>query len=193
MEQSTKRIQDLNKMIQTKETMINSLKTKDTESDKLFLSKSNSCSYMKLEGSDFISDNLTKLLNDNEENKVKIEYLSDKIKTMHEIDKKCDELMERNSNCTYRIRSVGNSRERRYDNQSYYESKNSKKSILKKYGMENYEINFVNKKLNLELNQNNRYSPSVVENNNNANNDSKIITLIKTIIFLEIIVLIGTI
>ena len=176
-EQSTKRIQDLNKMIQTKETMINSLKTKDTESDKLFLSKSNSCSYMKLEGSDFISDNLTKLLNDNEENKVKIEYLSDKIKTMHEIDKKCDELIERNSNCTYRIRSVGNSRERRYDNQSYYESKNSKKSILKKYGMENYEINFVNKKLNLELNQNNRYSPSVVENNNNANNDSKIINL----------------
>ena len=85
--------------------------------------------------------------------------------------------MERNSNCTYRIRSVGNSRERRYDNQSYYESKNSKKSILKKYGMENYEINFVNKKLNLELNQNNRYSPSVVENNNNANNDSKIINL----------------
>ena len=73
LEQSTKRIQDLNKMIQTKETMINSLKTKDTESDKLFLSKSNSCSYMKLEGSDFISDNLTKLLNDNEENKVKIE------------------------------------------------------------------------------------------------------------------------
>ena len=72
-------------MIQTKETMINSLKTKDTESDKLFLSKSNSCSYMKLEGSDFLSENLTRLLNDNEENKIKIEYLHDKIKNMAEL------------------------------------------------------------------------------------------------------------
>ena len=81
------------------------------------LSKSNSCSYLKLEGSDFISENLTKLLNDNEENKVKIEYLNDKIKTMKEIEKKCDELIERNSysNCTYKIRNLGSSKERRYE------------------------------------------------------------------------------
>jgi DNA repair ATPase RecN len=135
LEHNSKQIQDLNKILQTKETMINSLKTKDTESDKLFLSKSNSCSYMKLEGSDFLSENLTKLLNDNEENKMKIEYLHDKIKNMAEIEKKCDELIEKSSSSgkvSYKIRSVGNSRERRYDNQSYYESKNTKKNILKK-------------------------------------------------------------
>ena len=35
---------------------------------------------------------------------------------------------------SYKIRSVGNSREKKYDNQSYYESKNTKKNALKKYG-----------------------------------------------------------
>ena len=156
-EQDIKQIQDLNKILQTKETMLNSLKTKDTESDKLFLSKSNSCSYLKLEGSDFISENLTKLLNDNEENKVKIEYLSDKIKNMHQIEKKCDEIIEKNSysNCTYKIRNLGNSKERKYDNQSYYESKNSKKTVLKKYGMQ-FNNNYINNnnesvKSNLDL------------------------------------------
>ena len=160
LEQNSKQIQDLNKMLQTKETMINSLKTKDTESDKLFFSKSNSCSYMKLEGSDFISDNLTKLLNDNEENKMKIDYLSDKIKNMQQTDKKGDELTEKKSSCTYKIRSVGNSQERRYDNQSYYESKNTKKNILKKYGMQ-----FTDNKFNLDLSQNSRYSPNKINNN----------------------------
>ena len=169
LEQNAKQIQDLNKILQTKETMINSLKTKDTESDKLFLSKSNSCSYMKLEGSDFLSENLTKLLNDNEENKMKIEYLHDKIKNMAEIEKKCDELIEKSSSSgkvSYKIRSVGNSRERRYDNQSYYESKNTKKNILKKYGMQNSEINFIKNKLDLEFSQNSKNSPA--KNNNNS-------------------------
>ena len=168
LEQNTKQIQDLNKILQTKETMINSLKTKDTESDKLFLSKSNSCSYMKLEGSDFLSENLTRLLNDNEENKMKIEYLHDKIKNMAEIEKKCDELIEKSSSSgktSYKIRSVGNSRERRYDNQSYYESKNTKKNILKKYGMQNSEMNLIKNKLDLEFSQNSRNSP--IKNNNN--------------------------
>ena len=169
LEQNTKQIQDLNKILQTKETMINSLKTKDTESDKLFLSKSNSCSYMKLEGSDFLSENLFKLLNDNEENKMKIEYLHDKIKNMAEIEKKCDELIEKSSSSgktSYKIRSVGNSRERKYDNQSYYESKNTKKNILKKYGMQNSEINFIKNKLDLEFSQKSRNSP--IKNNNNS-------------------------
>ena len=169
LEQNAKQIQDLNKILQTKETMINSLKTKDTESDKLFLSKSNSCSYMKLEGSDFLSENLTKLLNDNEENKMKIEYLHDKIKNMAEIEKKCDELIEKSSSSgkvSYKIRSVGNSRERRYDNQSYYESKNTKKNTLKKYCMQNSEINFIKNKLDLEFSQNSKNSPA--KNNNNS-------------------------
>ena len=161
LDQDSKQIQDLTKIIQTKETMLNSLKTKDTESDKLFLSKSNSCSYLKLEGSDFISENLTKLLNDNEENKVKIEYLNDKIKTMKEIEKKCDELIERNSysNCTYKIRNLGSSKERRYDNQSYYQSKNSKKTVLKKYGIQ-FNNNNESNKSNLDSSINSKYSPN---------------------------------
>jgi len=153
LEQNNKQIIDLNKILQSKETMINSLKTKDTESEKLFLSKSNSYSYLKLEGSDFLSENLTRLLNDNEENKMKIEYLSDRIKNMHEIEKKCDEIIEKSSSnekVTYKIRNVGNSRERKNANQSYYESKNIKKSSLKKNGIQNSEINFIKSKLDLE-------------------------------------------
>ena len=175
LDQTNRQIIDLNKMLQTKETMINSLKTKDTESEKLFLSKSNSYSFLKLEGSDFLSENLTRLLNENEENKLKIEYLNDRIKNMHEIEKKCDEIIEKNSSServSYKIRSVGNSRERKYENQSYYESKNSKKASLKKYGQNN-EINFIKSKLDLdkELSPSKKSSGNSLNNfNNNTNN-----------------------
>ena len=176
LEQNNKQIIDLNKILQSKETMINSLKTKDTESEKLFLSKSNSYSYLKLEGSDFLSENLTRLLNDNEENKMKIEYLSDRIKNMHEIEKKCDEIIEKSSSnekVTYKIRNVGNSRERKNANQSYYESKNIKKSSLKKNGIQNSEINFIKSKLDLEKSPSKKNS----ENNVNINNDNNMISL----------------
>ena len=170
LEHNSKQIQDLNKILQTKETMINSLKTKDTESDKLFLSKSNSCSYMKLEGSDFLSENITKLLNDNEENKIKLDYLNSKIKNMNPIEKKSDEILDKNSSfgsrVSYKIRSVGNSREKKYDNQSYYESKNTKKNALKKYGIQNNnEIYFIKNKIDLDssINSKNSYNKS---NNN---------------------------
>ena len=172
LEQNSKHIKDLNKILQTKETLINSLKTKDTESDKLLLSKSNSCSYMKLEGSDFLSENLAKLLNDNEENKMKIEYINDKLKNMPQIEKKEEKIEKSFSSgkVTYKIRSVGNSKERKYDNQSYYESKNTKKNILKKYGMQNSEINFIKNKLDLDSSHNSRNSP-------NKNSNSKMIYL----------------
>ena len=76
---------------------------------------------------------------------------------MHQIEKKCDEIIEKNSysNCTYKIRNLGNSKERKYDNQSYYESKNLKKTVLKKYGMQ-FNNNYINNnnesvKSNLDL------------------------------------------
>ena len=173
LEHNSKQIQDLNKILQTKETMINSLKTKDTESDKLFLSKSNSCSYMKLEGSDFLSENITKLLNDNEENKIKLDYLNSKIKNMNPIEKKSDEILDKNSSfgsrVSYKIRSVGNSREKKYDNQTYYESKNTKKNALKKYGIQNNnEIYFIKNKIDLDSSIN-------TKNSYNKSNNNKII------------------
>ena len=77
IEQNSKQISDLNQIIQHKENLINTLKNKEVEVDKIFLNKSNSLSVIKLESSDFISENITKLINDNEENKIKIEYLND--------------------------------------------------------------------------------------------------------------------
>ena len=102
IEQHSKQINDLNQIIQHKEILINSLKNKEVETEKI-LNQTNSQSVIKLENSDFLSENITKLINDNEENKIKIEYLNDKLRTIHEIEKKYNELMGDKKNITYRV------------------------------------------------------------------------------------------
>ena len=104
IEQNSKQINDLNKIIQHKEILINSLKNKEVEAEKIF-NQTNSPSITKLENSGFLSENITKLINDNEENKLKIEYLNDKIKTIHEIEKKYNELMGGKKNKTQLVTS----------------------------------------------------------------------------------------
>ena len=100
IEQNTKQINDLNQIIQHKEILINSLKNKEVEAEKL-LNQTNSPSVIKVENSDFLSENITKLINDNEENKLKIEYLNGKIRTIREIEKKYNELMGGKRNNTH--------------------------------------------------------------------------------------------
>ena len=115
IEQNSKQISDLNQIIQHKENLINTLKNKEVEVDKIFLNKSNSLSVIKLESSDFISENITKLINDNEENKIKIEYLNEKIRTIRDIEKKYNQLMGDKKNqiitdhTSYMIRNTVNS------------------------------------------------------------------------------------
>ena len=90
--QNEKEINDLKIIIKHKENLINTLKFKDVEKEKVFFN--NSGSSLKLENSELISENITKLITDNEENKMKIEYLKDKIKAIDEIEKKYSELVK---------------------------------------------------------------------------------------------------
>jgi len=94
--QNEKEINDLKIIIKHKENLINTLKSKDVEKEKVFFN--NSGSSLKLENSELISENITKLITDNEENRMKIEYLKDKIKTIDEIEKKYSELVKGKKN-----------------------------------------------------------------------------------------------
>ena len=48
---------------------------------------------MKFDGSEYINENISKLITDNEENKMRIELLNDKIRSIDEIEKKYNEQM----------------------------------------------------------------------------------------------------
>ena len=95
IEQYTHQISVLNTIIKHKDSIINNLKTENLNNEK-FLNKSSSCSYMKFDGSEYINENISKLITDNEENKMKIELLNDKIKNIDEIERKYNEIMNGN-------------------------------------------------------------------------------------------------
>ena len=95
IEQYTHQISELNTIIKHKDSIINNLKTENLNNEK-FLNKSSSCSYMKFDGSEYINENISKLITDNEENKMKIELLNDKIKNIDEIERKYNEIMNGN-------------------------------------------------------------------------------------------------
>ena len=137
IEQNSKQIKDLKTIIQQKESLIKNLKSKEIETEKMFFNKSSS-SVMRFENSEFISENLTKLMNDNEENRMKIEYLNDKLKTIDEIEKKYTQLVKDNKNLSLSEKNSSNlqsteitPREKRYNNKNhnFYSSTNT--NILK--------------------------------------------------------------
>ena len=90
IEQRAKQIEDLKSLIQHKENLINTIRI----DDKTFLNKSNSYSFVKLDGSEILSENLTRLINDNEDNRMKIEVLNNRMKSIAEIRKKYNSLIK---------------------------------------------------------------------------------------------------
>ena len=195
IEQNSKQIEDLNLLIQHKENLINSLQNIEIENEKIFLNKSNSRSSIKLENSDFISDNITKLINDNEENKVKIEYLNDKIKKIKKIEKKYTELIDRktqpSSNKTsFIIPHAVISPKNSSTSHSIYVSKNAKagsnKTYSKKIELQDMKLNYSKHNLNLSMNKYDNgifYQKKIpmtnnstlnVDNNNLRSNSSKV-------------------
>ena len=92
IDQYSNQINELNTIIKHKDIIINNLKKKYIYNEKL-LNKSSSCSMMKLDGNEYINENISKLITDNEENKMKIELLNDKIKSIDEIARKYNEIM----------------------------------------------------------------------------------------------------
>ena len=92
-DQNSHQISELNTIIKHKDNIINNLKKEYINSNDKFLNKSSSCSIMKFDGSEYINENISKLISDNEENKLKIELLNDKLKSIDEIEKKYNEIM----------------------------------------------------------------------------------------------------
>ena len=92
VDQYSHQINELNTIIKHKDSIITNLKNECLNSEKI-LNKSNSYSMMKFEGNEYINENITKLITDNEENKMKIELLNDKIKSIDEMEKKYNEIM----------------------------------------------------------------------------------------------------
>ena len=177
IEQSTKQIENLNVLIQHKENLINSLKFKGEEKEKkLNLNKSNSPSSLKLENSEYI--NITKLINDNEENKAKIDYLNDKLKSIKDIEKKYNELIDRKTIsssdkssfiCQSTINSniISNSNNGRKNGHPIYFSKN-----IKPYNNKTFNINIAVKENRL-----NTYKQNLNSSRNQNSNANKTNTI----------------
>ena len=157
IEQNKKQINDMKIIIQHKENLINTLKSKEIEKEKAFFNNSNSS--LKLENSEFASDNITKLITDNEDNKMKIDYLNDKLKTIDKIEQKYSELMggKKNSstvpNKIYVNVNVNTDinqrtpRERKYNNKNHklYTSTGNTNTFKSKYDKKESDIN-INKR-----------------------------------------------
>ena len=95
VEQYSNQISEFNTIIKHKDNIISNLKLENLNNEKL-LNKSSSCSMMKFDGSEYINENISKLITDNEENKMKIELSNNKIKNFDEIEKKYNEIMNAN-------------------------------------------------------------------------------------------------
>ena len=92
LDQYSRQIGELNTIIKHKDNIINNLKQENINNEK-FLNKSSSMSMVKLDGSEYINENISKLITDNEENKMKIELLNNKLKSIDEIERKYNEIM----------------------------------------------------------------------------------------------------
>ena len=181
IDQYSHQITELNTIIKHKDNIIANLKSENLNNEKL-LNKSSSCSVMKLDGSEFINENLSKLITDNEENKMKIELLNHKIKTFDEIEKKYNEIMNNNRmlslseklssqlNSNNASPKNSNSSKTHFTYNNFNEIKNStyQKSSTNPNSRINYRSFVSPKKLNLQGVEDSRpNSPRILKTNNN--------------------------
>ena len=191
IEQNTKQINDLKTILKHKENLINTLKTKEIEKEKAFFN--NSSSSLRFENSEYISENITKLITDNEENRMKIDYLHDKMKTIDEIEKKYSELVRgKKSGGTVPSKIYVNintdinqrtPRERKYNNKNHklYTSVNNKSDFKKKLEKKEIELNKLKNSLKKHL-----VSSSLSNHGNNNNVNKKDFKIRKNMIVREI-------
>ena len=153
IEQNTKQINDMKIIIQHKENLINTLKSKELEKEKAFFNNSNSS--LKFENSEFVSDNITKLITDNEDNKVKLDYLNDKLKTIDKIEQKYSELVGNKKNSSEAPNKIyvnvnvntdinqRTPRERKYNNKNHklYTSTSNTNNFKSKYDKKESDLN----------------------------------------------------
>ena len=162
VDQYSKQIKELNTIIKHKDSIINSLKAENLNNEKM-LNKSSSCSMMKFDGSEYINENISKLISDNEENKMKIELLNDKLKSIDEIERKYNEIMNNSRTLSlseklaYQINTNSKSPDTLSTQYNYKTNSNIKSSTYKK--------NPTNKTYNTSTNINSFLSPKKLQLN----------------------------
>ena len=181
VEQYSNQISEFNTIIKHKDNIISNLKLENLNNEKL-LNKSSSCSMMKFDGSEYINENISKLITDNEENKMKIELLNNKIKNFDEIEKKYNEIMNANKTLSLseKLSSQLNSNNTSPKNSTsithfnYNNFNEIKNSTYQKNSTSGYNIranyrSFVSpKKLELQGIEDSRpNSPKIIKTNNN--------------------------
>ena len=190
LDQSYKQINELKIILKHKESIINTFKMKD-ENDRISLNKSNSCSFMKFDNSDVISENLSKLLNDNEETRMKLEVLNNRLKSIDEIRKKYhnlvkdDKALPLTNNISFNSRNSMNFTKEKLNSSFYSNCKNtnnknnSQGEIDLKDNIENYSNN---KELNQSVRRSflsslslNILNNSGMKNEDNNNKNEKVI------------------
>ena len=191
IEQNTKQINDLKTILKHKENLINNLKAKEIEKEKAFFNNSNSS--LKFENSEYISENITKLITDNEENRMKIDYLHDKMKAIDEIEKRYTEIVRGkksggtvphkfyvNINTDINLKTP---RQRKYNNKNhkFYTSINNKSEFKKKLEKKEIELNKLKNTLKKHL-----VSSSLPNHGNDSNVNKKDFKIRKNMIIREI-------
>ena len=158
LDQSYKQINDLKVIIKHKESIINTFKMKEMENERLFSNKSNSCSFVKFDNSEIINENLTRLINENEENRMKLEVLNNRLKSIDEIRKKYHNLVKDNktinltSHYSFNSRNSANYTKDKLNSSSYNNSKNFK-NINRNNSQDEIDLKNETYSINKELNQ----------------------------------------
>ena len=166
IEQYTNQISELNNIIKHKDNIISNLKSENLNNDKL-LNKSSSCSMIKLnETNEYFNENISKLISDNEENKLKIELLNDKIKNIDKMEKKYTEIIN-NKNRSFILTDKFSYKNMNINNISPKKSNNH-------FNYNNFK-ELQNSSYNLFNNSNYRsfISPKKLQFNNNYNNNEQ--------------------
>ena len=180
IEQYTNQISELNNIIKHKDNIISNLKSENLNNDKL-LNKSSSCSMIKLnETNEYFNENISKLISDNEENKLKIELLNDKIKNIDKMEKKYTEIINNKNRSfiltdkfSYKNMNINNISPKKSNNHFNYNNfKELQNSSYNLFNNSNYRSFISPKKLQLqEIEEiNNSNIPEKNKNRNKFNN-----------------------
>ena len=158
LDQSYKQINDLKIIIKHKESIINAFKIKEMENERIFSNKSNSCSFVKFDNSEIINENLARLLNENEENRMKLEVLNNRLKSIDEIRKKYHNLVKDNKTMTltshysFNSKNSANYSKDKLNNSFYSNSKNNK-NINKNNSQDEFDLKSETYIINKDFNQ----------------------------------------
>ena len=166
-------INDLSKIIENKDNLINILKEKEKDFENKELIKNNSCSNLKIEKTELYNEDIIKLMKDNKDNKFKLELLNDKLKTFDIIEKKYDELINYKIIKDNEINNVNNNEK----HNSPKKEKNEESELIKvknnetRLKEENIELNKKIKELNIGLERISNKNKNLIEELNEKQNE----------------------